>query len=1082
MLNKTNLIAGRYEIFEQIGSGGMGSIFRALDRLTRDYVALKRVVIWDDGADTTGGLVTLAQEFEALASLRHPNIISVLDYGFDHERQPFLALELLENAENIINAARDRSPQEKAELLSQALLALSYLHRRGILHRDLKPDNLLVADDRVRVLDFGLAVPVEFSVTTMAGTPTYMPPEVLRGEKPVPQSDLYSMGVLAFQIFTGRYPYHFDHPGGLVGSILNEAPDLSVPELDPEIVPVLERLLAKHPQERYADADEVIEAFASAKGWMLPRETHSTRESFLQAARFVGRREEIQKLNRALLNAAEGEGSAWLIGGESGVGKSRLLDELSTRALVRGALVLRGQGIDGGGLPYQLWREPIRRLLLATDVSEFEASVLREIVPDIGELLGYEVLPAPMLEGKPGQQRLISAVIELFRRQPQPIVLMLDDIQWASESITVLRELSHAVDRLNLLIVATYRDDEARHLPEKLPELQLLALERLTNEAISDLSQSILGNIGARRDVIDLLRHETEGNALFVVEVLRTLAEELGGMGQIGTATLPEHVFAGGVETVLKRRLDRIPSGAYQLLALSAVNGREIDLSLLTEIAPEADLDRWLTEASDAAVIEMRQNRYRFAHDKLREYVLRDMRADVRKTAHRQVAAGIEIVYEDHKERAAILFDHWLRGEVSEKALEYAEIAAQAALERSNYTEAIQIAQQGLVLAGDITKMRMDLLHVLAMAQMRAAQYEMARANFLDLLQIARAAPSAKAAMLALAGLSTVEWEQGDYSTGLSYAREAQQLMGNAAAELDFQLYARIYNALANLLWYTGEFDEAEGYYRLSLEYSRRAEHSAGIGLSLNNLALVAQERGDYAAALKLLEESLIYKLRVGNTRSTSITYGNIGLVQMRLGEYDAAEANYKHALELAQRIDDRISVANIIGELGAISEKRGYYIAALEYIEYSLVLSKAVNDRPRIVNMSMSLAYVHMALNQMPQAAKRICEGLQLAHEIGATPREVEIVVCAGRWLLISGEAEEAARFAAMAAAHPTMIKDVVNERLAPLQADLAQILGEQAMTVASVRGASLTLEQALGEVQARLCASLPQEPDHGF
>jgi len=1082
MLNKTNLIAGRYEIFEQIGSGGMGSIFRALDRLTRDYVALKRVVIWDDGADTTGGLVTLAQEFEALASLRHPNIISVLDYGFDHERQPFLALELLENAENIINAARDRSPQEKAGLLSQALLALSYLHRRGILHRDLKPDNLLVADDRVRVLDFGLAVPVEFSVTTMAGTPTYMPPEVLRGEKPVPQSDLYSMGVLAFQIFTGRYPYHFDHPGGLVGSILNEAPDLSVPELDPEIVPVLERLLAKHPQERYADADEVIEAFASAKGWMLPRETHSTRESFLQAARFVGRREEIQKLNRALLNAAEGEGSAWLIGGESGVGKSRLLDELSTRALVRGALVLRGQGIDGGGLPYQLWREPIRRLLLATDVSEFEASVLREIVPDIGELLGYEVLPAPMLEGKPGQQRLISAVIELFRRQPQPIVLMLDDIQWASESITVLRELSHAVDRLNLLVVATYRDDEARHLPEKLPELQLLALERLTNEAISDLSQSILGNIGARRDVIDLLRHETEGNALFVVEVLRTLAEELGGMGQIGTATLPDHVFAGGVETVLKRRLDRIPSGAYQLLALSAVNGREIDLSLLTEIAPEADLDRWLTEASDAAVIEMRQNRYRFAHDKLREYVLRDMRADVRKTAHRQVAAGIEIVYEDHKERAAILFDHWLRGEVSEKALEYAEIAAQAALERSNYTEAIQIAQQGLALTGDITKTRMDLLHVLAMAQMRAAQYEMARANFLDLLQIARAAPSAKAAMLALAGLSTVEWEQGDYSTGLSYAREAQQLMGNAAAELDFQLYARIYNALANLLWYTGEFDEAEGYYRLSLEYSRRAEHSAGIGLSLNNLALVAQERGDYAAALKLLEESLIYKLRVGNTRSTSITYGNIGLVQMRLGEYDAAEANYKHALELAQRIDDRISVANIIGELGAISEKRGYYIAALEYIEYSLVLSKAVNDRPRIVNMSMSLAYVHMALNQMPQAAKRICEGLQLAHEIGATPREVEIVVCAGRWLLISGEAEEAARFAAMAAAHPTMIKDVVNERLAPLQADLAQILGEQAMTAASVQGASLTLEQVLGEVQARLCVSLPQEPDHGF
>ncbi len=1074
MLNKTDLIAGRYEILDQIGSGGMGSVYRALDRQTREHVALKRVIIWDDGADSTGGLVTLAQEFEALASLRHPNIISVLDYGFDRERQPFLALELLENAETIVAAARGKSPHEKAELLAQALLALSYLHRRGILHRDLKPDNLLVADGRVRVLDFGLAVPFEFSVTTLAGTPTYMSPELLRGEKPVLQSDLYAMGVLAYHLFTGRYPYHFDHPNGLVGAILHEPPDLSIAELDPEIAPVLARLLAKYPYERYADAGEVIEAFASAKGWSLPRETRSTRESFLQAARFVGRREELQKLNRALMNAADGDGSAWLIGGESGVGKSRLLDELSTRALVRGALVLRGQGVEGGGLAYQLWREPLRRLLLTTTVSEFEASILREIVPDISDLLGYDVLPAPTLEGKPGQQRLIGAVIELFRRQPQPVVLMLDDMQWASESVVVLREISRAVASLNLLIVATYRDDEARYLPEKLPEMQLMSLERLNNEAISDLSLSILGTIGARRDVVELLQHETEGNALFVVEVLRALAEELGGMGQIGIATLPEHVFAGGVETVLNRRLERIPSGAYDLLALAAVSGREIDVPLMHQIAPEIDLDRWLAEVNDAAVVELRQNHYRFAHDKLREYVLRDIQQDVRKDAHRRIASGMEIVYEDHRERAAILFEHWLRGEMPAKALEYAVIAAQAALDRSGYAEAIQIAQQGMAIATANNKVYLKLLHVLAMSQMRATQYEAARANFSELLKDAQALQDVECKLLALAGLSTVEWEQGDYSTGLRYARDARQLMETTADIVDLQLYARVHNALANLLWYTGAFDEAEGHYRQSLAYSRQADHPAGIGLALNNLALVEQERGGYPTALKLLEESLIYKLKVGNTRSTSITYGNIGLVQTRLGEYDAAEASYKHALELAQRIDDRVSVANIIGELGVISEKRGYYIAAQEYMEYSLVLCRQVNDRPRIVNMLMSLAYVQMALNEMLPAANRICEGIQLAHEIGATPREVEFVICAARWLMVNGNREYAARFAGMAAAHPTMIGDVINERLAPLQAELARVMDQPSFAAAVAQGVNLMLEQARDEIQSQLCARL--------
>jgi hypothetical protein len=125
-----------------------------------------------------------------------------------------------------------------------------------------------------------------------------------------------------------------------------------------------------------------------------------------------------------------------LIGGESGVGKSRLLDELRTHALVKGFIVVRGQAVEGGGLPYQLWREPLRRLALMTALTDLEAGVLKEIVPDVSALLGREVADAPALPGDSGRQRL-NVTIVVFKRQAAPMMVLLEDIQWANKGGTL---------------------------------------------------------------------------------------------------------------------------------------------------------------------------------------------------------------------------------------------------------------------------------------------------------------------------------------------------------------------------------------------------------------------------------------------------------------------------------------------------------------------------------------------------------------------------------------------------------------------------------------------------------------------
>src|SRR5262249_42683909 len=153
------------------------------------------------------------------------------------------------------------------------------------------------------------------------------------------------------------------------------------------IAATLLRLLAKLPTDRYQTAEQAIVALSEAIGQAVPAESVAIRESFLQAARFVGRETELKRLVDTLHQAKAKHGGAWLIGGESGVGKTRLLDELRTQALVQGVLVLRGQNVSEGHSPYQMWRAALRWLCLLTELDDVEASVLKALVPDIDTLL-----------------------------------------------------------------------------------------------------------------------------------------------------------------------------------------------------------------------------------------------------------------------------------------------------------------------------------------------------------------------------------------------------------------------------------------------------------------------------------------------------------------------------------------------------------------------------------------------------------------------------------------------------------------------------------------------------------------------
>ncbi|MEM7035020.1 MAG: serine/threonine-protein kinase, partial [Chloroflexota bacterium] len=350
MTNILKLPNRRYILHEVIGQGGMGIVHRATDRLTGEIVALKQVHLTTENRAFLSGTTSatendlrlaLAQEFQFMAGLRHPYIISVLDYGFGPDQQPFFTMPYLDKAETIIEAGARLGTADKLQLLRQLLQALAYLHQRGIIHRDLKPSNVLVSAGNARVLDFGLSKRQDEIHASRVGSLFYMAPEVLDLKEAAIASDLYAVGVIAYELFAGCHPFDTTRPR-FVERVINQPPDLQRLMVEQPLGQVIGKLLAKSPEDRYPNAKSCLKVLAITLNEDRSLEDEAIRESYLKAANFVGREAELNQLKTALSETRQGLGTLWLIGSESGVGKSLLVEELRIHALVDGWQVLTG--------------------------------------------------------------------------------------------------------------------------------------------------------------------------------------------------------------------------------------------------------------------------------------------------------------------------------------------------------------------------------------------------------------------------------------------------------------------------------------------------------------------------------------------------------------------------------------------------------------------------------------------------------------------------------------------------------------------------------------------------------------------
>lgn len=993
------IIGNRYLINHKIGDGGMGLVYHATDRFTNQHVALKQVYLESpdriklNNSDIDYRLA-LAHEFKTMASLRHPNVISVLDYGFDDENHPYYTMELLPDAKPLTLIAHELDLPQQINYLVQLLHALAYLHRRGVFHRDLKPDNVLVQDNIVRILDFGLALVRNQTdpAQNASGTLAYMAPETLRGLPPTPATDLYAVGVMGYEIFMGKHPFNVSDINDLIQDVMGKMPTFTNGNIGDNAIMIIERLMLKDPVDRYQSAQSVIDALNTLVDEPVIHAPYAIRESFLQAAEFVGREFELSQLNDRLELAVQGQGQAILIGGESGVGKSRLLDELRTISLVEGADVVRGHGITEGASPYALWRETLRWLAMINPLSDFEASVLKPIIPDIEVLIGREVDDPPELSPQAIQARIIDLMETLFERYPKdcPLVVILEDVHWAgSESLKAFEHLVTQIKDVPVLIVASYRDDEAPTLPDVL-NLPVITLKRLTSDEIKALSTSMLGDAGQQEQVVDLLQRETEGNIFFVIEVVRALAEESGTFDSIGKRTIPAQVFEGGLRTIINRRLEQVPSQMRELMTLCAISGRKIDVPLVQTLndhlsqLQQVDIDNWLETLSDAAIITVIDNQWQFAHDKIREgLMITVMESEVR-IYHRRVADAIETVYGDVPEQTSVLAHHWRNAGDTYKELKYVTKAGEQMLTNGAYEEAIEFLQRALTIAG--TSKLKPLSRASLMRKLSAAYVAM-----------------------------------GNLAEGESILRDALVLYGYPAPtedELNRNLLGQLGTQIAHrILPFIFIERKVKQHDELS-EAAAAHEQLVELAYYTNNSMM-----GLYAS-LRTMNISELTK----PTKHLPRAYGAVSYVSMLVSDR-IASMYYRKGIESAKAYGDSLSLARTLQVSTLRFVSRGEWEKAESELEQALEIYEKLGDLRFWTSGAQTLGEIYYYRGEFQRSMDMRKQVYETALRYGDTQAQGFGLRGQAMNLLVMGDLDQAEQFAQAAVSRYSASNDQIGE-----------------------------------------------------
>ncbi len=957
-------LGDRYEIIRQLGQGGMGAVYQARDRELDRMVALK--VIRPELAGHPEILQRFKHELILARQVTHRNVIRIFDLG-EAGGIKFITMEYIEGRDlrSLLIEKGKLPPAEAVAIIEQVCLALEAAHSEGVVHRDLKPQNIMVdGEGKASVMDFGIARSVEFGGMTLTGalvgTPEYMSPEQVQGEKADVRSDLFTLGIIFYELLTGRIPFLADTA---LGTMYKRIKERAVPlaRFEPGVPGFLSDVVAKclelDPQQRYQSAREILQDLDAWKAGVA-------RSTMNPAARWLRYAPRYQKWLAAGVAAC-----ALAFTGYTFRHKLPLRLSMKPGAAEQPVSLAILPFRNASGDAAMDWLGPSLAEMLRTDVGQSASlrtvssdrlhQILKDLHipanadfdPDIRRHLAEFSSAETLVWGryvKIGDQIRIDATLEDLKHQRSfPLKAEAPN---EKQLLLSIEQLAQAIQKNLALSPAVLKELRAKSLRPSSNSLEAL---RDYNEGLDLLRQ------GKNLDAAKRFEAAVKQDAEFALAYSR-LGQTYANLGYDDKA---EQFSRKAIQ--LAEKLP--PQEKHLILANHARIAKDNPKAIesyenLAKVSPD-DPDVQFTLA------ELYENTGSF--DLARQHYAKVLERDPKYVDALLATGRVKI-----------------RGGNPQGALEDLNRALSLSVQLENQEE------------------KAAVLQAIGVAYKRLNKLDEALKNYQDSLEIKRRLGQKRGIAASLNEIAQIQGRLGkpeaalaSYTEALALRREIgdKQGIGSSLIDLGFFYADR------------GRYDEALKFYKDSLSIQRELGNKNLEALCLNNIGNVLLLKGQSEDALTYLERALELREKGKAPADTALTLHNLAETSSNLGQYDKALSYYLRALETYRAAGDKRGAAIESGSMARVFEHQGRYAAAAKSTEDALKTFRELNDRSFLMYSLASYGNALSLLGRFDDARTNLEEALKLARELENKPVTAEALNFEGDAAFYRGDLKSA-------------------------------------------------------------------------
>jgi diguanylate cyclase (GGDEF)-like protein len=756
----------------------------------------------------------------------------------------------------------------------------------------------------------------------------------------------------------------------------------------------------------------------------------------VKAPFLIGREKELGEFRKIIRKVKEGEGKFVFIIGETGVGKTRLANEVIKYAEVENFKILTARCYEETSLfPYYPFRELFKDFIKGGPSNLF--NLLKEI---------ESIFESPSPDGERlmkkqwvFKQKVLDEIKNLLYRLSNKfnLFLFLDDLQWADEaSLSTLVHLSRFVKTIPIIICSTFREEETNST--LINSIQSIAregiikkiyLKRLNKGETSLFVKAVFPNLFDSERIEEEIYQMTEGNPYFIEEVLEYFVEEgivYKFKGKWRVKEINKFDIPPTLEDVLRRKISKLDEETQNLLQIASVIGRNFSLSILKGIT--GDDEGYLIEILDRAVKAMLikededVEEYSFTHPLIKEVFYRDFSLTKRRRYHEKVAQILESNADQMDNIIDKLAYHYGRSLNYEKAFKYNREAGLRAKKIFATKEALEFFEKALEISNRlknkelIPQLYRDLGDTYLMTgyhEKALGYYKIARrlykksgdikevaeierkmgegfeklGNWKEALQLYQESlrtfkrvREREGVLKTLINLGSIFWRLGEYKKAKEYLKKA---LKDAKKLGKPSVIADCYNNLGNVAWSCGKFRESLKLHKLSLKLREKIGDLYGLSKSYNNLGIVCLDMGKYRDALLYHERALNLRRKIGDIFGVAMSYNNIGIAHIRSGEWGKALDYFERSLEIREELGDIQGVAMTYVNLGIIHMNRGEFERAMEFLKKALRLYTVLKDKRGKAIVFNNMGVYFLERREFEKSEKMVRKSIEISSNI---------------------------------------------------------------------------------------------------